>query len=392
MNNNKKKIDIIQLFSGIGVVIDEEIHSDDKNPNGIQKIVQSIESKNVPVLKYESLPGDAAVLNFHSISFVILDWNLSGMKPIPQATIDDNIEFIKRLKEVAYVPIFVFSDEDSNDIEYALSEHNITSQNSPIFVKKKDDLDSAEKLFHEIELWTKQTPSVYVLKEWERATQKAKTKMMWDLSSVHPSWPKILMKTFKKDGEDKHVELMNSLQNNLSYRIDHTLFDDNVICQINDEISKDDLRKIIECERFVTNEILPDHPYAGDIYLIEDKYLLNIRPDCDIIRDPDKKRLYLLEGEIIDEEKINSQDKDSILFNSGEFIEKNNCCYVAFVFGKILKFSLIEMEMKQWKDIKVNRIGRLLPPFITKIQQKYSAYIQRQGLPRIPDEALNLNK
>jgi hypothetical protein len=30
----------------------------------------------------------------------------------------------------------------------------------------------------------------------------------------------------------------------------------------------------------------------------------------------------------------------------------------------------------------------LLPPFITRLIQKYAAYMQRQGLPRIPEEAI----
>ena len=68
--------------------------------------------------------------------------------------------------------------------------------------------------------------------------------------------------------------------------------------------------------------------------------------------------------------------------------EKKNNCYVAFILGKIFCFSLRDIKTEKWKDIKDNRIGRLLPPYITKVQQKYAAYLQRQGLPRIPEEAI----
>lgn len=98
--------------------------------------------------------------------------------------------------------------------------------------------------------------------------------------------------------------------------------------------------------------------------------------------------MYLLKGSTVDETKINTEDQDSIKFDSGEFLEKKNSCYVAFVQGNILSFSLRDIELKKWKDIKDNRIGRLLPPYITKIQQKYAAYLQRQGLPSIPEEAI----
>ena len=195
--------DIVQLFSGVGVVIDEAIHEQEQTPNRIQVIVKSIRSKHIPVLEYDDLPKENEISRLHSISFLILDWNLSGIHPIPNATITDNIEFIKKLYEVCFVPLFIFSDEDPHTIEVALSEQNITSQKCPIFIKKKEDIDTVDKLFDEIEKWIKKTPSVYVLKEWEKSTREAKTKMLWTLSTAHPVWPKILMNTTKKDGGDQ---------------------------------------------------------------------------------------------------------------------------------------------------------------------------------------------
>ena len=378
--------DIVQLFSGIGVVIDEAIHDDNQAPNGIQKIVQSIESKHIPLLQFEDLPDDEVISKLHSISFLILDWNLSGVHPIPKATIDDNIVFLKKLKETCFIPLFIFSDEDPHTVEVALSENGITSENSPIFIKKKDELDTVEKLFGEIESWLKTTPSIYVLKEWEKATREAKTIMLSELSSVHPFWPSVLTKAIQDDGGDKNWELMNSLQNNLSYRIVFPEFDNDIISLEKEGITKEEVRKILECERFIPNNKLPDYPFTGDIYLIEDNYYINIRPDCDIIRE--KKDLYLLKGNVIEEAKINSGTDDKIVFSQGEFQEKINNCFVAFVDGKILRFSLRKLYIKKWNEVKINRCGRLLPPFITRIQQKYSSYIQRQGLPSIPSQAI----
>ena len=378
--------DIVQLFSGVGVVIDEAINAIEDSPNGIQKIIHSIESKHIPLLQFEDLPDDGAISQLHSISFLILDWNLSGIQPIPQVTIEDNIVFLKKLKETCFIPLFIFSDEDPHTIEVALSEQGITSINSPIFIKKKDELDTVEKLFGEIETWIKRTPSVYVLKEWEKATREAKTIMLSELSSVHPFWPSVLTKSIQDDGGDKNWELMNSLQNNLSYRIVFPEFDNDIIGLEKEGITKEEIRKVLECERFIPNNKLPDYPFVGDIYLIEDNYYVNIRPDCDIIRE--KKDLYLLKGSVVDETKINSKTDDEIVFSQGEFQEKINKCYAAFVEGKILCFSLRKLTVKKWNDIKDCRCGRLLPPFITKIQQKYSSYIQRQGLPSIPKEAI----
>lgn len=178
-------INIKELFSGIGVIIDEAIFEKGANLNGIQKIAQSLKGNHIPLLEYDELP-DEYINQFHGVSFVILDWNLSGEHPIPKATIDDNIVFLKKLKETCFIPLFIFSEEAPHTIEVALSENGITSENSPIFIKKKDELDTVEKLFGEIESWLKTTPSMYVLKEWEKATREAKTIMLSELSSVHP--------------------------------------------------------------------------------------------------------------------------------------------------------------------------------------------------------------
>lgn len=139
--------DVLKLFSGIGVVIDDSIFDTRKILNGIQKITESLSKSNVPLLKYNELPDDV-ISQFHSISFVILDWNLSGERPIPDATINDNIAFIKKLYEICFVPIFIFSDENTHDIQIILEQNHLFYEYCPIFIKKKDEIDTSEKLFN----------------------------------------------------------------------------------------------------------------------------------------------------------------------------------------------------------------------------------------------------
>ena len=173
-------------------------------------------------------------------------------------------------------------------------------------------MDTTEKLFSEIGVWLKQTPSMYVLKEWDKATREAKTNMLWALSSIHPAWPSVLSKSIQDDGGDEPSELMRLLQNNLSYRLVCPQFDMDIIGSQVDGIGKDGLRNLLECERFILHVSLPDHPFAGDIYLMDEKYFMNIRPDCDIIRSPRNKDMYLLKGKIVDEATINSGDEGAL--------------------------------------------------------------------------------
>jgi len=380
--------DILELFSGVAIIIDDEINQNITSLNGIQKIVKSLKEKNVPFVSYSELPNDKMIKNFHPANFILLDWNLSGTQPIPEAAINDNIQFIKNLNEICFLPIFIFSDEDPHTIEVKLEEERLynSKNNNHVFVKRKSELDSCEKLFSEIGTWLKNTPSVYIVKEWEKAIKNAKKEMLWALYSIFPEWPGILSETVAADGVDINSELIAMLQKNLAARIVAPSFDNEIITKNTGKVNKEDIRKLIECERFIRNDLLPDYPFTGDVYEIDDAYYINIRPDCDIIRN--KKDLYLLKGNIVDESRINSDVEKAIIFDSGEFIEKINLCYIAFIDGKIIEIKLRDLQIKQWDHIKSKRIARLLPPYITKIQQKYSFYLQRQGLPAIPEAAI----
>ena len=58
----------------------------------------------------------------------------------------------------------------------------------------------------------------------------------------------------------------------------------------------------------------------------------------------------------------------------------------------LLKISekLFVLKIQNWKKLKKCRKGRILSPYITKLQMKYSYYLQRQGFPKIPNELLGL--
>ena len=158
--------------------------------------------------------------------------------------------------------------------------------------------------------------------------------------------------------------------------------------------SKSELRTVLEGERFL-KKIDPSHIGTGDVFKetvrtgADEKalYYINIKAQCDLQRDTDPS-LYLIVGqELI--QKANGKI-DNIHFSKGEFIEKSNHSVVAFIDGgKIVEFSFnMDLTIKKWSEYKEKRIGRLLPPYITRIQQRYALYLQRQGLPSIPNKAV----
>ncbi|MRL68784.1 hypothetical protein [Brevundimonas sp. SPF441] len=145
--------------------------------------------------------------------------------------------------------------------------------------------------------------------------------------------------------------------------------------------------RVMEGERFLRNERLIENIYAPrDVFCsvaeAEKFYYMNIRAECDCLHGSDSTELYLLRAKIVPdaERRINQtfgnltdeQDKEAIIY--------------AMFDGNTFSVQFKDMKIREVKKVKKDyvRVGRLLPPFLTRIQQRYSAYIQRPGLPRIP--------
>jgi len=414
----KKMTDILELFSGIGVIIDDAFENGN-NQDLIWKIKKVFDEKSIPVLIYSDLPNNE-INHLHNCSFILIDWELitisddeiiEGVKTgasLKEGKRKEVLEFLAKLKNITFLPVFIFSNTDPETIKTELIEKGLYSSDNKsnyIFICRKQDLfddksdeSNVSTFFDKIKKWLEETPSIYVLKEWEFSLKKAKRDLFWDFYDIHPEWCCALKKSFAEDGAYPDYELGSFLYKNLSARSSSIIFDEQIVKGDKFKIEKSDLRKVLEGERFLKKE-LPDMPYTGDVFKEsysengnqKFRYFINIRPECDIARNP-KAELYCLKGRIVDETKINSGEPTSIIFQKGNFIEKINSTYVLCIDdGKIIEFFLKDLKIKKWNEIKSKRIGRLLPPYITKIQQKYSFYLQRQGLPGIPNEVIENN-
>ena len=397
-------MDIKKLFSAPAVIIDEKV----KQPNGdlIGRIKEKLIRNNIPVIELDQIPNNNLIKSLKNVNFILLDWELfdDALRGTAQAEeiIKENFKFIRRIKKEVFVPIFIFSNSNPDNIKQQLIEKKLYNSDKPnfIFIKRKQDLfDSSYSRFYFFSLisnWIVSLPSIYVLKEWENSINKAKNKLFWDFYNINHKWPSVLQNTFTGDGSDVNYELGNFIFKNIMARTEPVKFDEEILKLEDNELSKEELRKVLEAERFIKNGSLPDIPFTGDIYSYRvdgedfDRYNINIRPECDIARKSNPE-LYCLKAKIVNEDDINpTEQRDSeIRFINGAFIEKTNKIYLPFILsGKILEISLNDIKIKKWNTVKTNRIGRILPPYITAIQQKYSFYLQRQGLPAIPKRAI----
>ena len=402
-----------ELFSGIAVVIDDEIKVPEAN---INKIIKQIESANIPVLKYPSLPEKDIVSHFQNLSFLLLDWRLEKIEKNEEtekigegirmgdtklkSEDNENIDFIKNLNKNCFCPIFIFTNENPADIEDLLIQENlyVKDGHSNIFVQLKSNLLGKRTLFDKVSKWLRKTPSIYVLKEWEKNYQSCKTKLFYDMHSLNPSWPIIMWKNFDDDGVNKSLEMRELISRNIHSRMIPFHFENDILDKkFRVPPSRDELKKVLEGERFLNSKSLHDDDIGtGDLFEVKSQdngkttntYYLNIRAQCDLLRSRNVE-LYCLKGRIFDEKNINK--KDGLPLFEGQFLEKTNHAVVPFLHdGKIIEFLFYDIKIKKWNTLKGDRVGRLLPPYITRIQQRYSLYMLRQGLPRIPDAAIKI--
>lgn len=385
--------EVINLFKGVGVIIDNSFLNTENKEDRIWKIKSYFEKKGFPLLIYSELPALEEMMHIRGVSFILLDWNLSDMPiglPLPGATVDDNIIFIESIRKHCFAPIFIFTNEETDSVINILESKNLYKRDlntNHIFVKNKSDLKSGRTLFSEIAKWINRTPSVYILKTWENAIAKGISDIFYDLYNISPSWPYVMCRNYYEDIGGENSEIFELLNRNLEARCMPLNYDDKIVSKKRTGVTKDELRKLLECERFIPEQSLRDYPAMGDVFKRNSKYFINIRPDCDILR-VENPTLYCIEGSVIKEEKINVKNS-RYEFKHGAFRERIDFAVVPFIDnGKIIEFKFKDLKQECWQEVRRMRVGRLLPPYITRLKLQYIAYLQRQAIPSIPENAI----
>jgi len=238
-------------------------------------------------------------------------------------------------------------------------------------------------------------PSAYVLKVWEREYERAKNDLFLDFYTNSVVWPLIFWKSFKDDGVPPSVELGSLIGRNLLSRMTPFEFDLDPFVETGlkslegePERYRNIVGKVLEGEIFLKAERLhADSIAPGDIFRDDGHYWVNIRPECDCVartgESQDSTDLYLLRGD--------KQSSGQMIYDDryGAMVDRDTETVVFPIYdGKSVAFQFRDLFVKSWGDYKEKRIGRLLPPSLTRLQQRYAAYSQRPGLTRIPKEAI----
>lgn len=400
-------MDLKYLMSGIAVVIDDKIdNADPVTTNGdvggddpITEIVSRFEREwNLPFYRTDRMPPEDMWPNLlQSASFILLDWKLwpNGASQLERTGIEENVRFLEQAKNY-FVPVFIFTNESPEDVKNALPEEiyrNESQEKNFVFIQAKGELLSDDSLdLGAVERWMKGSASVYALKTWDQVFRDAKKDLFGSMYAKSPDWPRVFWNAYEEDGVDPSFSLTQLINDSLRGRIRTTAFEAEILVDSHSETSqvpKADLRALIG-ETVFQRVGLEDQIRCGDLFKQpRGRFLLNIRPDCDCIprnvSGLDAVELYCIEGK-----KMSNSDLRK-MYHNGHFSERVNESVVFAAFESTsIRFKFNTLHVEKFKKLKEQRIGRLLHPYLTRIQQRYALFSQRQGLPRIPEAAIGI--
>ena len=93
--------------------------------------------------------------------------------------------------------------------------------------------------------------------------------------------------------------------------------------------------------------------------------------------------MYCVEGKVMSDLELSKK------YDNGHFPERVWESVAFSVYDrKSLRFDFRRFRVEKFSELRDQRIGRLLHPYLTRIQQRFALYLQRQGLPRIPEAAV----
>lgn len=394
-------MNIEELFAGIGVVIDDKVFSsNEQEEDRIIKIVKELEeTRKFPLVKYADLPDDGVLAKLTNVSFLLLDWEIEPKQEelgedapnvqIGAALKAENerrvIEIVQKTLQNSLVPVFIFSNQNIDSINQKLTDAGVDLTKSQIFIKSKAELTDEGALFQKIGEWVDGVSGVYVAKAWDNAFNKAKNQFFAELANNTSHWPKALFKAATDDSTEPGEEITQAISQNVISRMQPIEINQEQIDKDIATPSKDEVLGVMKGQFFL--EKASEASMVGDLYKKGSKYYMNIRPTCDCVEGREKSDglVYLLRCSKLSD----TQAAKQYLPNDGHFNETIGCAIVGPLYENKfyrIDFSKVDVqEYNQWKDKKV---GRILPPIINHITERYSLYVQRQALPRIPKEII----
>ena len=389
----------MSLLQGPVVFIDDEVFDKAKPA---YELAQQIRATGRPIAEYGELPPDEHSEHWRSIAFLVLDWDLvpgspgaSGGSTLSAFARTSMFGWLERFVQNVFCPIFIISAEDVADIERQIDENDSLRrlrETGRIRVFSKYDL--MEDLFQYLENWIASRPALAALNIWENENEFAKNRLFQDMDQMAPDWPGYVWKSAEKDGIDPSYELASVISANLLHRMDTLRFDVESIREFRGELTGEAMRRVIQGRTTLPGERLyPTMILPGDLFEDSEDGVVwvNVTPACHTVISrsqgsnegvPGEVDLNLVRGQRLDR----PTSKSAFGKQKKEHDGSNGMLVHVLLGDEPYAFSFKSRRMAKWSEVSDQRVGRLLPPYITLLQQRHAAFLMNEGLPRVdPD-------
>lgn len=384
------------LLQGPVVFIDDQVAD---TTSQAFALAEQIRNSGRPLAEYEALPPEGHEKHWRSIAFLVLDWDLAPTSPgstggstLSEFARESLFEWLQNFVDVVYCPVFIVSAEDVSDIERQISENGALQAlvvTGRIKVYAKDVL--MDSFIEYLEGWVSKNPALAALNIWANECEAATDRLFHDMEKLASDWPAYVWKLAIDDKIDPSYELASVLTANLLHRMNVLKFDIPAIREHEGPFTASAMRRVMQGRTALKGDSLyAEMILPGDIFKVDDdNVLINVTPSCHTVLkrtaddggEPDPTKLYLdvVHGHKLDrptsKNSFNSMDK--------KHNTPNGMLVHTLLGDEPYAFDFRQRKIVSWDQIGESRIGRLLPPYITLMQQRHAAYLMNEGLPRV---------
>lgn len=384
------------LLQGPVVFIDDQVAD---TTSQAFALAEQIRDSGRPLAEYKELPPEGHEKHWRSIAFLVLDWDLAPTSPgstggstLSEFARESLFEWLQKFVDLVYCPVFIVSAEDVSDIERQIFENGALQEliaTGRIKVYAKDVL--MDSFIEYLETWVSKNPALAALNIWANECEAATDRLFHDMEKLASDWPAYVWKSATDDKIDPSYELASVLTANLLHRMNVLEFDIPAIRELEGAFTASAMRRVMQGRTALRGDSLyAEMILPGDIFKVDDdNVLINVTPSCHTVLkrtaadggEPDPTKLYL---DVVHGYKLDRPTSKSSFNSMDKKHNTPNGMLVHTLLGdEPYAFDFRKRNIVSWDQIGESRIGRLLPPYITLMQQRHAAYLMNEGLPRV---------